>query len=94
MTKLKLEAGATALTLMFAGAAFAEDFHGFDPANFDGAMLSAEQLQAMVKDAAAVTPPRNGSKYVIAFANLQRDMTFGVVVEKGIRPMPMPPVST
>ena len=25
---------------------------------------------------------RNGSKYVIGFANLQRDITFGVVVEK------------
>jgi ribose transport system substrate-binding protein len=64
---------------------FAQDFHGFDPANFDGAMLSAEQLGAMVTDATAVTPPRNGSKYVIGFANLQRDITFGVVVEKGIQ---------
>ena len=70
---------------LFATAALAEDFHGFDPANFDGKRLSAEQYAAMVKDATAVTPPRNGQKYVIGFANLQRDITFGVVVEKSIQ---------
>jgi ribose transport system substrate-binding protein len=75
---------ATAFVVVAAGTAAAED-HGFDPASFDGAMLSAEQLQAMVKDAVGVTPPRNGSKYVIGFANLQRDMSFGVVLEKGIQ---------
>lgn len=76
---------ASTLTVVMSTAAFAQDFHGFDPTNFDGAMLSAEQLGAMVTDATAVTPPRNGSKYVIGFANLQRDITFGVVVEKGIQ---------
>jgi ribose transport system substrate-binding protein len=73
------------LAALMSSTAFAQDFHGFDPASFDGAMLSAEQLGAMVTDATAVTPPRNGSKYVIGFANLQRDITFGVVVEKGIQ---------
>jgi ribose transport system substrate-binding protein len=87
MTKRNITAlvGLTALGLTYGNVAAADDFHGFDPASFDGAMLSADQLQAMVKDASAVTPPRNGSKYVIGFANLQRDMTFGVVVEKGIQ---------
>lgn len=75
----------SSLAVLASAGAFAEDFHGFDPANFDGAMLSADQLQAMVADAAAVTPPRNGSKYVIGFANLQRDISFGVIVEKGIQ---------
>ena len=76
---------ASTLAVLMSTTAFAEDFHGFDPTNFDGAMLTADQLGAMVADAAAVTPPRNGSKYVIGFANLQRDITFGVVVEKGIQ---------
>lgn len=76
---------ASALAFLISITAFAEDFHGFDPASYDGTMLSSDQLKAMVTDAAAVTPPRNGSKYVFGFANLQRDMTFGVVVEKGIQ---------
>jgi len=71
--------------LLFSAAAFAEDFHGFDPAKYDGTRLSADQYKAMVADATAKTPPRNGSKYVIGFANLQRDITFGVVVEKSIQ---------
>ncbi len=75
----------TAAAMLFGTAAFAEDFHGFDPASYDGTRLSAEQYAAMVKDATAVTPPRNGEKYVIGFANLQRDITFGVVVEKSIQ---------
>lgn len=74
-----------AASVLFGAAAFAEDFHGFDSANYDGKRLSAEQYAAMVKDASAVKPPRNGKKYVIGFANLQRDMTFGVVVEKSIQ---------
>jgi ribose transport system substrate-binding protein len=73
------------LTLaLAAGPVAAQDFHGFDVATFDGAMLSADQLKAMVADAAAVTPPKNGEGYVIAFANLQRDISFGVKVEGGI----------
>lgn len=71
--------------VMVATAAGAQDFHGFDPTNFDGAMLSDEQLQAMVAEAEGVSPPRNGENYVIAFANLQRDITFGIVVEEGIQ---------
>lgn len=70
---------------LVASAAYADDFHGFDPARFDGKMLSADDLKAMVADAAKVTAPRNGKKYSIGFANLQRDIAFGVLVEKGIQ---------
>ncbi len=65
--------------------ALAEDFHGFDPATFDGQMLSADQLGAAVADAMKVTPPKNGKKYVIAFANLDRGITFCNKVEQGIK---------
>jgi ribose transport system substrate-binding protein len=81
--------GALALGLasgaLLAGAAIAEDFHGFDPTNFSGAMLSADQLKAMVADATKVAPPKNGKNYVIGFANLERDIPFGIEVEKGIQ---------
>ena len=76
-----LALGATAVTLV-AGAAFADDFHGFDPATYDGKRLSADQYAAMVKDATAVKAPRNGQKLVFGFANLQRDITFCAEVEK------------
>ena len=69
----------------FATVALADDFHGFDPKTFDGKMLSAEALKAMAADAAKVTPPANGASYAIGFANLQRDIAFGVLVENGIK---------
>ena len=50
-----------------ASAAYAEDFHGFDPVKFDGNMLAADNLKAMAADAAKVTPPKNGKGYSIAF---------------------------
>jgi ribose transport system substrate-binding protein len=62
----------------------AEDFHGFDPATFDGRMLSPDALKAMASDAAALTKPRQGERYTFGFANLQRDISFGVLVEQGI----------
>jgi len=74
-----------AIACLASSAAHADDFHGFDPAKFDGNMLSADALKAMVLDASKVTPPRNGGKYSIGFANLQRDIAFGVLVEKGIQ---------
>mgnify|MGYP001809847281 CR=1 FL=1 len=86
MTKLaRALALGVASGILFSAAAFADDFHGFDPSKYDGTRLSADQYKAMVADATAVKPPRNGSKYVIGFANLQRDITFGVVVEKSIQ---------
>ncbi len=66
-------------------AARADDFHGFDPATFSGAALDAGQLKAMVADAMGKTKPRNGKQYVVAFANLQRDISFGIKVEGAIK---------
>ena len=63
----------------------AAEFMGFDPLNFKGEMLPAETLKAMVQEAMKVTPPRNGKNYVFAFANLQRDITFCMAVEEGIK---------
>jgi len=61
-----------------------QDFHGYDPATFDGAMPPAGNLTAMVAAAMAANPPKNGTQYVIGFANLQRDITFCALVEQGI----------
>ena len=76
--------GFVAAGAIFASQALAEDFHGFDPATFDGAMLSADQLKAAVADAMAKTPPKNGKNYVIGFANLDAGITFCAKVEEGI----------
>jgi ribose transport system substrate-binding protein len=77
-----LTAGVFALMV---GTAPAQDFHGFSATGFSGEMLSAENLSAMVVDAMAKTPPRNGEKYVLAFANLDRGITFCAKVEEGIK---------
>ena len=76
---------ATLALAIQAGAVIAEDFHGFDQATFDGAMLPAENLKAMVADAVKGAKPRNGKTYVVAFANLQRDIPFCALVEEGIK---------
>ena len=74
---------AGALALMTAVAP-AQDFHGFTPTGFSGEMLSAEELAAAVVDAMKASPPRNGEKYVLAFANLDRGISFCAKVEEGI----------
>ena len=71
--------------MLLGGGALADEFHGFDPTNFDGRALSPAQLSAMAADAKLVSPPRAGNGYVIGFANLQRDISFGVLVEQGIK---------
>jgi ribose transport system substrate-binding protein len=76
---------AFAVVLMSAVPVYAEDFHGYDPATFDSAMLPAENLKAMVADAMKATPPKNGKNYVIGFANLARDVPFCNLVEQGIK---------
>ncbi len=63
----------------------AEDFHGFDPASYDGVMLSPDQLKAMVADAEKASPPKEGKSYVFGFANLERDIAFGILTEHGIK---------
>lgn len=77
--------GAVPLVLMLlAKPVWAEDFHGFDPTSFDGKMVSAEQLKAMVADATAAHKPNNGKGLVIGFANLERDVSFCLKVENSI----------
>jgi ribose transport system substrate-binding protein len=82
--EFRLPVAVPALALLTT-AALADDFHGFDPANFNGEMLTAANLKAAVADAAKVTPPKHGKNYVFAFANLQRDITFCSKVEGGIK---------
>lgn len=81
--RLAALSAASCIALSSTGA-LAEDFHGFDPANHDASMVSAEQLAAMIAEASAVNPPRNGESYVIGFANLQRDISFCIKVEGGL----------
>lgn len=76
---------AIAALAMVSASASAADFHGFDPATYDGKMLTAAELQAMVADAEKVSPPKEGKSYVFGFANLQRDISFGVLTERGIK---------
>lgn len=73
------------LALGLVSGAAAGEWQGFDPAGFDGLMLKPEQLQGMVAEARQHRPPKNGERYVFAFANLQRDMAFGIKVEEGIK---------
>ena len=80
--RLPFAASVLALTTL---AAAADDFHGFDPANFNGEMLPAATLKAAVADAAKIAPPKNGKNYVFAFANLDRGITFCNKVESGIK---------
>jgi ribose transport system substrate-binding protein len=76
---------ALALVSVLTAGAVAEEWHGFDPTDFGGLMLKPEQLQAMVTELKQLRPPKNGDHYVFAFANLQRDMAFGIKVEEGIK---------
>jgi ribose transport system substrate-binding protein len=81
---IRLAATGLGLALL-AGTALGEEWHGFDPTNFNGAILSADQLKAMVADAMKATPAKNGKSYNFGFANLQRDITFCQKVEGGIK---------
>ncbi|MEM8663523.1 MAG: substrate-binding domain-containing protein, partial [Pseudomonadota bacterium] len=79
-----LNARSIALTAALMLPAVATAAQDFDPDTYDGTMLSQEALGATVAAAKNVTPPKNGDTYVFAFANLQRDIPFGVLVENGI----------
>ena len=84
MKNMRLMALTGLTAALMSSAVYAQDFHGFNPTSFDGRMLSAEQLAAMVVDAIAAHAPRNGQQLVIGFANLQRDIPFCLKVEQGI----------
>ena len=83
LSAIRMILSGAALALMTAVAP-AQDFHGFTPTGFSGEMLAADALGAMVVDAIKAKPPKNGDKYVLAFANLQRDISFCAKVEAGI----------
>jgi len=83
-TNLLRLAAAGAMVAFMAGAAPAQDFHGFTTTGFSGEQLSAENLAAAVVEAMAKTPPKNGSKYVLAFANLDAGISFCAKVQQGI----------
>lgn len=62
----------------------AENFHGFDPEAIGPESPSAEALQAMVADALAVTPPRNGSHYVIGYTMWGGNSPFSLYNRRGL----------
>lgn len=47
--------------------ALADGFHGFDPSDVGPGRPSAADLKAMVADAMAKTPPRNGKHCVFGY---------------------------
>jgi ribose transport system substrate-binding protein len=55
-----------------------------EPSDLDGSPVSAEDYAALVEQAMATTPPRNGESYVIGFANLGRNAPFFMLVENSI----------
>ncbi len=69
----------TAILTMVGGSALA-----IGPEDLKGQMLSAEEYQELMDAAMAANPPRNGEGYVFGYANLQRDIPFGVLTEKSI----------
>ncbi|MEQ8697513.1 sugar ABC transporter substrate-binding protein [Bauldia litoralis] len=83
MHAVRMILSGAALALM-TSVAPAQDFHGFTPTGFSGDMLASDALSAMVVDAMKASPPKNGDKYVLAFANLDRGISFCSKVEKGI----------
>ena len=68
-----------ALSALLAGPALA-----VGPGDLMGQRLSAEEMTALVEAAKAVNPPKNGTNYVIGFANLGRNAPFFLRVEEGI----------
>src|SRR5258707_1198353 len=88
MTRLtsvvRVAAGVAALALL-AGTALAEEWHGFDPANFNGAMLPAARRKTWVADARKKTPAKTGRSYPCALPTWRRDSTFCQKGEGGIK---------
>ena len=71
--------------ILSVGFAQSASFLGFNPTNFNGRQISNNTLKQMVAAATKNRPPKNGKNYVIGFANLQRDISFCVLVENGIK---------
>lgn len=75
-----LATGAVTALLLAGGAARA-----MDSGDLKGQDIDAAQYKALVEAAVKASPPKNGKQLVIGFANLQRDISFGVKVEQGIK---------
>lgn len=75
---------AIALASCLALPASAEDWHGFDPNAVGADAPTAEALLAMVADAKAVTPPRNGDHYVIGYTLWGGNSPFSLYNKKGL----------
>lgn len=70
----------TVLITLMGTSAFA-----IEPEDLKGQMLTEAEFQELIDAAMAVTPPRNGEGYVFGYANLQRDIPFGVLTERSIQ---------
>ncbi len=76
--------GAAAIALAAAAPALGDDFHGFDPGAVTGEIPTAEALQAMVAEAEAVTPPRNGEQYVFGYTMWGGSSPFSQLNRQGL----------
>lgn len=75
---------AIAAASCLAAPSMAQDFHGFDPTDVGPEPPSAENLRAMVADAMAVTPPRNGETYVIGYTMWGGNSPFSLYNKQGL----------
>jgi ribose transport system substrate-binding protein len=83
--RLVLQSAVAALALAaLPRAAFAADFHGFDPTNVGPERPTAEALKAMVADAVKQTPPRNGKNYVFGYTMWGGSSPFSQLNKKGL----------
>lgn len=82
--RTRLPLVATLFSALAMTATYAEDFHGFDPENVQAEAPDAAALQAMVAEAMAVTPPRNGEKYVFGYTMWGGNSPFSLLNKAGL----------
>ncbi|MDQ0474477.1 sugar ABC transporter substrate-binding protein [Labrys wisconsinensis] len=78
-------AAAVAASAALGGLARAEPFHGFDPDKVGPANPDKAALAAMVKDAMAKTPPRNGKAYVFGYTMWGGSSPFSQLNRQGLQ---------
>lgn len=72
------------LSLSVAASLLASAALAIEPGDLDGSAISADAYAALVAEAEAATPPKNGESYVFGFANLGRNAPFFMLVENSI----------
>lgn len=84
--KLRIVVGMMAglLSTQFGTIGYAEEFHGFDPENVQAESPTADALKAMVADATAVTPPRNGDHYIFGYTMWGGNSPFSLFNKAGL----------